>query len=392
MHNRYRSAAPSGENRVVDQEGEALVAQGHEVVRFERYSDDIEHFSSAQKTALPFRVIWSRESHRSLAAVLREHQPDVVHVHNTFPLLSAAVLYSCREARVPVVATIHNYRLACASGDYFRDGVVCHDCAAGNPAPALVHGCYRSSRLATAPMVLATAAHRRAWRSLVSAYVFISASERDLLGGLGLDEDRMFVRHNLVPWRPCRREAPREAVLFAGRLDEAKGVRVMMDGWDRYRATAGATPLHLVIAGSGPLEREVAAWASSRPSVEWLGQVDRERCFELMSGARAVLLPSAWEETFGLVVVEAMATGTAPIATSHGSFAELISPGLDGELFPPGDPAALAAILTDVEARPDHYRQLGDQARNTYEERFDPDQSIARLLEIYRYAMAHPAC
>lgn len=391
VHNRYRSAAPSGENRVVDQEAEALAAHGHEVVRFERHSDDIEQFSWAKKTALPLRVVWSQESYRALAVALQEHHPDVVHVHNTFPLLSAAVLYSCRNARVPVVATVHNYRLTCASGDYFRGGVVCHDCAAGNPFPALLHGCYRSSRLATAPMVLATASHRRAWRSLVSAYVFISASERDLLGGLRLDEERVFVRHNLVPWRLLRRQGPRDIVLFAGRLDEAKGVRVMMDGWDCYRARSGGTSLHLVIAGSGPLEREVAAWASSRSSVQWLGQVDRERCFDLMSSARAVLLPSAWEETFGLVVVEAMATGAPPIAAFHGSFTELISPGQDGELFAPGDPAALAAILGDVEARPGHYRHLGDQARKTYEERFDPDESIERLVQIYHYAMAHPA-
>lgn len=391
VHNRYRSAAPSGENRVVDQEAEALTTRGHQVVRFERESDDIGQLSLARKASLPLRVAWSQETYRSLADELRELQPDVVHVHNTFPLLSPAVLYSCHRAGVPVVATIHNYRLACASSDYFRRGAVCHDCATGTSVSALVHGCYRDSRLATVPVVVGTRAHRRAWRSLVSAYVFISAAERDLLGGLGLAEDRMFVRHNMVPWRPIRRRKRGAEVLFAGRLDEAKGVRVLMDGWDRYRALVGDSPLQLVIAGSGPLDGDVAAWAASRPSVRWLGQVDRARCFDLMSGARAVLLPSAWEETFGLVVVEAMATGTPPIAAAHGSFVELITPGVDGELFAPGDPSALAAALADVEARPHHFEHLGNQARKTYEERFDPDESIERLLEIYRFAVSDPA-
>lgn len=391
VHNRYRTAAPSGENRVVDQEAEALAARGHEVLRFELESDDIEQFSLARKASLPVRVVWSRGTYRSLASALREARPDVVHVHNTFPLLSSAVLHSCHKAEVPVVATIHNYRLACASADYFRRGAVCHDCSTGTPISAVVHGCYRDSRLTTVPVVLGTVAHRRAWRSLVSAYIFISAAERHLLGGLGLPEDRMFVRHNMVPWRPIRRRAREPEVLFAGRLDEAKGVRVLMDGWDRYRALVGDAPLRLVIAGSGPLEDEVAAWASSQSSVQWLGQVDRDRCFDLMSRARAVLLPSAWEETFGLVVVEAMATGTPPIASSHGSFVELITPGIDGELFAPGDPAALATALADAEARPQHFAHLGEQARKTYEERFDPDESLDRLLEIYRFATSHAA-
>jgi glycosyltransferase involved in cell wall biosynthesis len=362
------------------------------VARFDRNSDDIAQFSLRQKTSLPLRFLWSQESYRSLGAMIRDRQPDVVHVHNTFPLLSSSVLYSCRKEGVPVVATIHNYRLTCASGDYFRNGTVCHDCASGMPIPALVHGCYRDSRLATAPLVLGTIAHRRAWRSLVSAYIFISASERDLLSPLGLPENRMFVRHNLTPWRSLRQGVRQNEVVFAGRLDEAKGVRMLMDAWDRYRAQAANSELRLVIAGSGPVEPEVSAWALSRPSVNFLGQVDRERCFELISGARAVLMTSAWEETFGLVVVEAMATGTPPIAASHGSFVELITPGVDGELFPPGDASALAAVLADIELRPHYYRHLGEQARKTYEGRFDPDESIEHLLEIYQYAIENPAC
>lgn len=390
IHNRYRSAAPSGENRVVDQEGDALAALGHEVIRFERNSDEIEHWPRARKASLPVRVVWSREVRRDLTATLRECQPDVAHVHNTFPLLSSSVLYACRDAAVPVVATIHNYKLACASGDFLRHGAVCHDCAHGLPAPAALHGCYRGSRVATAPVVLAMSAHRQAWKSLVSAYVFISASQRDLLGGLGLARDRVFVRHNLIPRRGVQQVARESAVVYAGRLDEAKGLRLLMAGWDCYRSMSGDPGLRLVIAGAGPLEREVAAWASTRPSVRMIGQVDSDRCSDLMSRARAVLLPSAWEETFGLVVVEAMAVGVPPIAAGHGSFVELITPGVDGVLFRPGDPAALALAIADVEERPERYETYGNEARKTYQQRFDPEQSLEQLLEIYRYAVAHP--
>jgi glycosyltransferase involved in cell wall biosynthesis len=390
VHNRYRTGAPSGENRVVDQEGEALTALGHEVVRFDRGSDEIEQWSLAKKASLPARTIWSREAYRDLKAALREHHPEVVHVHNTFPLISAAALHACRGARVPVVATIHNYRLVCASGTFFRDGAVCHDCTRGLPARAVLHGCYRGSAVATVPRVAEMSLHRQAWRSLVSAYIFISASQRDLLRGLGLAPDRVFVRHNLIPrrGRPSTTRTP--TVVYAGRLDEAKGVRLLMAGWDGYRKKSGEPALNLVIVGGGPLGDEVAAWAAARPSVQMTGTVSSDRCAEIISQARAVLLPSAWEETFGLVAVEAMAAGVPPIATGHGSFTELITPGADGVLFTPGDPAALALAIADVESNPERYEVYGDQARKTYEERFDPQRSVEELLEIYRYAITHP--
>jgi glycosyltransferase involved in cell wall biosynthesis len=397
-HNRYRSAAPSGENRVVDTEGEALAALGHEVVRFERQSDDIEAWSRARKASLPARAVWNPEAHHDLRSVLREVRPDVVHLHNTFPLLSPAVLYACREARVPVVATIHNYKLACANGEFYRQGAVCHDCADGRPGQAVRHGCYRGSRAASVPVVLAGSVHRPAWRSLVSAYIFISASQRDLLSGVGLPPDRIFVRHNLIPHRDGPVVPRTPTVVYAGRLDPAKGARLLMAAWDRYQAqTAGlgggeqAQPgLRLVIAGGGPLAGEVAEWAASRPSVQLAGQVSKDRCAELIAQARAVLLPSTWEETFGLVAVEAMAAGTAPIAAGHGSFTELITPGVDGVLFTPGDPEALASAITDAETHSERYETFGEQARKTYEARFDPSDNLEQLLGIYRFAISHP--
>jgi glycosyltransferase involved in cell wall biosynthesis len=390
-HNRYRSVAPSGENRVVEREGEALAALGHEVIRFERLSDDIEGWPKARKATLPVRAVWNREAHRDLAAVLAAQRPDIVHLHNTFPLLSPAVLYACRDAGVPVVATIHNYKLACANGEFFRDGAVCHDCSGHLPAQGVRHGCYRGSRVATMPVALATTVHRPAWRSLVSAYIFISGSQRDLLRGVGLPAERSFVRYNLIP-RHNRPDQRRTAtVVYAGRLDRAKGVHLLMAGWDSYLGRSPRPGLRLVIAGAGPLQSEVAAWAASRPSAELVGQLGSEHCAELIARARAVVLPSEWEETFGLVAVEAMAAGTAPIAAGHGSFAELITPSVDGVLFPAGDAVALGEALADADGHPEQYETYGDHARKSYEQRFDPRQNLEQLVGIYRYAIDHPA-
>ncbi len=395
MHNRYRSAAPSGENRVVDTERLALLSAGHEVIPFERQSDEIEDWPRARQAMLPARVIYSRQARRDLAGALATHRPDVVHVHNTFPLLSPSVLYACRDAAVPVVATLHNYKLACASGDFFRDGGPCHDCAGRIGGHAVLHGCYRGSRAATVPVTLSTGLHRRAWRSLVAAYIFISAAQRDLLGDLRLDSNRVFVRHNLIPRRPHQASAPdpaagQPAVVYAGRLDEAKGMRLLMAGWDQYLAQAGDQGLRLTVAGAGPLGQEMTGWAAARGSVQLLGLIDPAACAQLIATARAIVVPSAWEETFGLVVVEAMAAGVPAIGADHGSLPELITHGSDGVLFRAGDPAALAAAFAEAAANPAQFRHYGELARKSYEQRFDPEQNLAKLLDIYRFAIKHP--
>ncbi|TCO52086.1 glycosyltransferase involved in cell wall biosynthesis [Kribbella antiqua] len=386
VHNRYRSTAPSGENRVVDQEGEALAALGHEVETFERHSDEIEDWPAWKKATLPARVVWNPAAKRDLVATLERFRPDVVHVHNTFPVLSPSVLYACRDAGVPVVITLHNYKLLCASGDFFRDGNLCHDCAGGNPTSGVIHRCYRGSTLATATTVLNTRTHRRSWRNLVSAYIFVSESQRSLLAGMRFDPDRSFVRYNYVPYDgPIGGQRQRQ-VTYVGRLDAAKGAPLLMRGWDAYRAIAGDDALKLVIAGGGPLEDEVTAWAAERPSVELRGLMSKQEVFDLIGRSRAVVLPSEWQETFGLVVVEAMAVGVPLLAAAHGSFPELVTDGVDGALFDPGRPDALAKLLLDVDASPAKYDELGRNARTTYEKKHDPHRNLEQLLDIYRFA------
>lgn len=393
VHNRYRPTAPSGENEVVDQEHRALADLGHEVARFERHSGDIEGWPALRRVTLPARVLWSEEARRSLSAELTRFAPDVVHVHNLFPLLTPAVLHACRRASVPVVATIHNYKLGCASGEFFRAGTVCHDCLRGSPAPALVHACYRGSRAVTLPVVAGQVLHLRTWRTAVGAYVFISDAQRRILAPLGLPAERSFVRHNFVPAPPADAggmPAKEHQVAYVGRLDAAKGADVLRQAWAAFRLRRPASPLRLVIAGGGPLAEDVARWARQDPSVSMLGHVPRSEVGRILAASRAAVMPSQWEETFGLVAVEAMAAGTPAVASAHGAFPELITPGSDGALVAPADPAALVEVLMDVDDRPQQWDAYGEQARRTYERRFRPEASMDRLLEIYRFAMDNP--
>ena len=224
-HNRYRSTAPSGENRVVDQERAALTGRGHDVELFERHSDEIEDWTALQKATLPARVIWNPDQPARPAAGAARFRPDVVHVHNTFPLLSPSVLYACRDAGVPVVVTLHNYKLLCASGDFFRDGAVCHDCAGGNPVPGWSHRCYRGSRLATVPTVVAA---RRAPAGMAPPGRRRTSSsppsQRELLAGMDLDR------------RPDVRPAEPGPVRRTGRRPRAIARWPTSAGWTRPRA------------------------------------------------------------------------------------------------------------------------------------------------------------
>ncbi len=389
VHNRYRSASPSGEDRVVDQEFDALVAAGHEVQRFERLSDSISEMTAMKKALVPARVVWSPRSAHELDGVLAMWRPDVVHLHNLFPLISPSVLRSCEQHQIPCVVTFHNYRPVCPSGNMFRNGAICRDCVGHVvPTPAIRHGCYRDSAAATAPLAIANVLHRRIWQTLPSAYIFISEAQRQELEPAGFPSARSFVKSNLVP--PVEtKNAGGDHVVFLGRLTESKGLRVLMAAWDRYRGGEGAN-LHLAIAGTGPLEDEVTRWARTRPSVSVLGLLNRAQCSDLVGQARTVVVPSEWPEAFGLVVAEAMAAGVAPVATAHGAFVDLISDNVDGLLYAPGDDRALAEILRRVDSDPDWIARLGKEAKATYERRFEPSANIAELVNIYRFATENP--
>jgi glycosyltransferase involved in cell wall biosynthesis/SAM-dependent methyltransferase len=385
VHNRYRSASPSGENRVVDQETAALIRAGHEVEHFERLSDDIEDFSLRQKTVIPGQVVWSPSAAREISGLLGTFRPDVVHIHNLFPMISPSVLEACRRHLVPTVVTIHNYRQICPSGDLFRQGAICHDCVGRLPLPAIRHGCYRDSSTATIPLAIAGATQKRLWQTLPSAYIFISSAQRDLFSSLNLAGERCFVKHNLV--YPMEGSGEREPVVaYIGRLNEAKGLPLLMEAWDR----AAPQELKLVIAGGGPLEDEVANWARSRSSVDFPGLLSRQECGALLGRARAAIVPSQWQEPFGLVIAEAMSASVPSIAPSHGSFPELITDSEDGVLFPPGDMEALAKLFGEVERDPARFEALGREACKTYERRFAPEKNVRQLESIYRYAIEHP--
>jgi glycosyltransferase involved in cell wall biosynthesis len=388
VHNRYASAQPSGENKVVDQEVALLREAGHRVEVFGRRSDDIAARSLLGKAAVPLLVPWNPAVRTELAARLRAERPDVVHVHNVFPLLSPAVLAACADAGVPAVATLHNYTQVCPPGTLQRDGRPCTECVgSAAPLPAVRHGCYRSSRLATVPLAVSLSVNRRRWWSGVERFFCISAAQRDVLVRAGMPAERLAVKHNFVPDPDDRRSGSGEHVLYLGRLAEAKGVRLLMAAWDEL-AAGGGVGVPLVIAGTGPLEREVTAWAAGRDDVRYVGLLDPAECRKFVARSVAVVAPSTWLEAFGLVVVEAMAAGVPVVAAGHGAFVELVEHGATGLLHRPGESASLASCIRRIAAEPARNREMGQAARRRYEQGFSPAVGLERLVEEYRTAIA----
>jgi glycosyltransferase involved in cell wall biosynthesis len=394
VHNRYRSSLPSGENRVVDNEAAALRRHGHHVDRFERLNDEMDNWALTRRLLVAGTSVWNLGTYWRLRHALQARRPDVVHVHNTMPLLSPSVLKACYRERVPVVVTLHNYGLACARGDLFRDGGVCHDCLGHIPAPSVGHGCYHGSRLATLPIATSMVVNRSAWRNLVSAYICISSAQREILGPLGLPRSRVFVKMNMARDAlitfPAERENKKDTVVYLGRITAAKGLPMLMQAWAMYAGPAGSEGLRLVIAGAGPLEDEVLAWARERNDVDFLGPQSPKACELLLRSARAAVVPSAWEEPFGLVVIEAMEAGVPVIAPAHAAFPELVIDGKEGVLFPPGEVTALARALHDVATSPERFEQYGRNARKAYESRFHPDAIVCQLVSVYKFAIEHP--
>lgn len=389
VHNRYRSGQPSGEDRVVDQEMSLLADAGHQVTAFERHSNDIASMSLLNKALVPLQVPWNAQAKAELIARLHAERPDVVHVHNTFPLLSPSILVACAEVGVPTVATLHNYLMVCPSGTLFRDGNVCTDCTGRLPLPALRHGCYRGSRLATVPLTVNLVVNRHRWWSNVTRFFCNSDAQRQILVHAGMPAQRLVVKHNFVVDSGIRRTGPGKHVLYLGRLNEEKGLRLLMTAWDRIAADGGIG-VPLVLAGTGHLQEEVRQWAQDRDDAQFVGLRSQTECRELTARSSAVVAPSAWMEPFGLVVVEAMAAAVPAVASAHGAFVELVHDGVTGTLHKPGDAASLADCLRHVLVDVDRNLELGDAARRCYEAGFTPAVGLAALVAGYEAAIASP--
>lgn len=382
-HNRYSSAQPSGENTVVDAEIDDLSAAGVEVIPFLRSSDEIPDLKPSERLLLPISPIYARRAQRELDDLIVRERPDVVHLHNPYPLLSPWVIKTAHSHGVPVIHTVHNFRQVCVSGLFFRDGQTCTECVGHTWAhPAVKHACYRGSRQQSVIMATALAAHRGTWRA-VDRFLALTPVIATHLSSLGIAPEQVTVKPNAVadPGSPARKG---DGFLFVGRLSAEKGLNLLLNSWTRHPEMALG---RLTIAGDGPLRHEVESWAAARADITYVGRLTPAAVGDAMRTAAVVVVPSTWGEVCSMVVLEALSHGRPVLATNRGGTPWLL--GYD-QLQPAGwlvEPniEALASALSSARSEADG---LSAVARSRYTRYFSPERVTKQLLDVYREVIA----
>lgn len=377
VHNFYQR--PGGEDVVFASEKALLANKGHEVFELTAHNDEIDRVSRAQAA---LETIWSRPFQRTLEAKIAEVRPEIIHFHNTFMVISPAAYYTARSRGIPVVQTLHNYRLVCPAATFFRDGHVCEDCLGQlAPLPSIRYGCYRHDRKTTGMVAAMLTLHKvlRTWSNQVDRFVVLTEFARRKFVESGLPSDKLVVKPNFLMDDPGTGKRSGGYALFVGRLSEEKGVGTLLESW------RSVPDVVLKVVGDGPLMPELRAKVQSEglTNVELLGQCPRAETLALMKEAYCLIFPSEWYEGMPMTIVEAFACGIPVIASSVGAMCELVAERETGMFFSAGDADSLAETVRRAWASPEEMARLGSNARREFLARYTAEHNYDQLSGIY---------
>jgi glycosyltransferase involved in cell wall biosynthesis len=382
IHNFYQQAG--GEDVVFRAEKELLLQKGNEIIE---YTDHNERIKNSHPLTVLRDTLWSPGSYWKIKELLAHFQPEVVHCHNIFPLISPSVYDACAASGIPVVQTLHNYRLLCPNALLFRQGKVCEDCLGKVFAyPGVVHGCYRESRAQSAVVALMLSAHRlvKTWQKKVSLYIALTEFSREKFISGGLPAEKITVKPNFladnIEYLPHTGN-PKKGALFVGRLSEEKGLRTLLQAFRQL------PEVPLTIAGDGPLRQMVEAEVLRGANIRYTGRLNKEEIMALMRQSAFLIFPSQWYEGFPMTIVESFANGLPVIASRLGSMAEIISDGKTGLLFTPGDAADMVRKVKWAYEHPEEMAQMGRNARREYEQKYTAERNYQMLVKIYEQAI-----
>jgi glycosyltransferase involved in cell wall biosynthesis len=386
-HNFYQQ--PGGEDQVFRSELALLASRGHEPVRFEMHNDDVRGMGTL---ALLSATVWHRAAADRVRELVRAHKADIVHFHNTFPLMSPAVYSAARAEGAAVVQTLHNFRLLCPGANLYRDGGVCEDCVGRSiPLGGVIHKCYRGDRSASFATAAMLTIHRGlgTWRDCVDAYITPTRFAREKFIAGGLPAEKIHVKPNFVDPDPGFAEGGGAGgyAIFVGRLSKEKGVDTLLAAWSHLASTV---PLKIV--GDGPLAEEVRPAVGRDRAIEWLGHRHTDEVLKLIADAAVLVMPSNCYETFGRVLIEAFAKGTPVIASDHGAPADVVDHGRTGLRFKPGDGADLAAKVRELLGDEPARRRMRLEVRREYEAKYTGAANYDMLMNVYQFARERRPC
>lgn len=376
-HTHYQQ--PGGEDSVFTAEAALLRKRGHKLIPFTLHNRELEAMSPWRQAMV---TVWNGDVYHRLRGLIREKRPEVLHIHNTFPLASPAVIHVAKAEGVPVVVTLHNYRLRCVNALFYREAQVCEDCLSHLPWRGVVHACYRDSRAATAVVAGMLTVHRvlGTW-GLVDRYIALTEFAREKFLEAGFPPDKVVVKPNFVDPDPGMGEGRGGYALFVGRLSPEKGIQTLLKAWNRL-----GSKVPLKVVGDGPLATVVRRGVESLPGVEWLGRRSPEEVYALMGDAAFLVFPSKCYEGFPRVLAEALAKGLPVLATALGSQGSIIADGRTGLLFRPGSPMELATRVEWLLAHPEELARMRREARAEYEAKYTAESNYEMLMQIYRLA------
>ncbi|MGA7831599.1 MAG: glycosyltransferase family 4 protein [Terracidiphilus sp.] len=379
-HNRYQLSG--GEDAVVRDEVELLRRYGHDVEVFEENNDAIHGIRG--KLIASSSVFYSVRSRRRMANTIRQLNPEIVHIHNWFPMLSPSIIQQVNASGIPVIQTLHNFRMLCANALLYRNGAVCMDCMGkALPVNGILHGCYRGSRVGSAIVTSAYAFHRmvRTW-DCVDLFIAVSDFEREMLIRGGLPAEKIVVKPNFIASDKYGAESNLEDIaLYVGRLSPEKGICTLLSAWN-----SGKLPMRLKIIGDGPLAEEVRSCATRNSAVQYMGLQPPDTVYREMAKAKFLVFPSECFETFGRTVAEAFSQGTPVLASDLGAVRELVEDGVTGYRFSPGDSNALIEGALRFQVG-DAYLQMRSNCRNVFLNRFTAEMNCNQLIDIYSKAI-----
>jgi glycosyltransferase involved in cell wall biosynthesis len=390
VHNFYQTSSPSGEDTVFTNEVELLKKNGINVITYERHNDEIKDYGLWDKFLLSFENIWSRQTYRELKGLLKKERPDIAHFHNIWYLISPSAYYACKDAGIPVVQTLHNFRFFCVNGLLMRDGKICEECVGRLPWRGVRYGCYRDSVLYSFPLAFTEGIHSIAgtWKNKVDAYIALTEFGKKKFIECGLPSDRIFVKPNFLPDPPEPHYSHDGYALYLGRISSEKGPSILINAVNIMRLRL-MNRLHVKIVGDGPLKTDLEDLlkAGGIKDIEFTGRKSYQECMRLLQDTQFLILPSLCYENFPLVIREAYACGKPVIASRLGAMAELVEEEKTGLLFEPGNPEDLASKIRWMIEHEDACIEMGKNARKVFEEKYTAEKNFDILMKIYNHVL-----
>jgi glycosyltransferase involved in cell wall biosynthesis len=387
VHNKYRPGW-GGEDTVVDLEADLLAKNGHSVERLSVWTRELDGASLFRIVGAGFGTVWSVRGYRLMRDALARFSPDIVHVHNVFPLLSPSIYWAAARGGIPVVQTMHNYRLACANAILLRNERPCTDCVGHFPWTALAHRCHGSSFFRTAAVTSMNVFHRwiGTFRNKIHAYIAMTDFSKELLERAGLPGERVFVKPNFTS-DPGRLVGLRyRQFVYAGEISRAKGVHLLLAAWTQLASDG----FKLVMVGDGPDRAALERLYAGARNVVWMSAQPRQKVIDQIALSKWLVLPSLAYENCSMTVLEAFSAGTPVVVPNHGSFAAIVSDRKEGMLFLPGDVASLASTLrAAVWACEAEWMVWSGHARSKFCRELTAAANYSQLMRVYQKAREH---